>query len=527
MQYTTTTKTVILAPWLVIICCSLLFTPLVQAAEAEAGLTLLEAVSTGIVQAPEVSLAKEDIAYTQALVQLEKGEQDPSLTMDMSFDRLDFPLTPYMQRIYEKSAEDIKTLDSRVSAQKTLDNGIVLTQSVGLERIDDTVLDSPPDNYATVSFDVFLPVVRLWESGFAADEEKNSEIQLRASYLDLAATVSNGARTTAISFWRALAQKMILGLNRKAEAESRKLLHEVKVLVAKGQYPPASLDKNKVDVEAKAVQRISQEQAVYAARQALALEMGVETDQLQDLPAIRGEFPAINSLAAGVETMIAFAREKRPDLQAAQVRQAYYRELVDDAREEALPDVGLNLQAGYHGLRETSSGSGYAEALGSNVPGPSYSIGLTYTKSFGNNISAGILKQAKVNLRKQQIAAKRLENSMFSEILTAYQEYLNSVKTLRKQRDAITVISSALDDRYQNFRQQQTGLSDLMEVKDLYYQSRVALIARQEAYASSIILLRHACGALVEQPDSRFQVNAKSLRTPPQELNATQQHQPD
>lgn len=509
-------KTSIFGPAVIMICClCLAWIQTLQAAPSEKGLTLLEAVSTGIVQAPEISLAREDIASSRARVQIEQGEQDPSLSIDTSYENLQYPLTPHKRQIYHKSAEDTQTLHSKVTARKTLDNGISLSQSVGLERTDDDLLDSPPDNYATVNFAVFLPLARLWANGFTADIKKNSEIWLESSYQDLASSVSDSARSTALAFWEVLAQKKILTLHREAEAEAGEFLQDMKILVAKDEYPAANLEKIKADVDAKAVQTIAQEQAVYAARQALALNMGVEVDQLQDLPEISGQFPAVQTTGLDIQNMIAAARSRRPDIQAKRTRLAYYQELVDDAREEAMPEIGLNLQAGYHGLRETGAGRGYIDSLGRNVPGPSYSVGLSYTKHFGNNVAEGKLNQARVDFRKQRIAARNLERRISSEILTAYQEYLHSARALQQQQDAIRTYQSALDKERTKFKHQLADVSDLLEARDNYRQSLTALVTQQKAYAASIVRLRHACGDLVKQRDARFQVKAENLTTPP------------
>jgi|GEM_PF-5220994 len=493
---------------------ALLFASLALGGENGSGLTLIDAVTRAIASSPEVSLARETLAWKRAQVRIDKGEQDIRLSTDVSLERNDMPLTPYSQKIYKKGAEDIGILTTTLSAQKQFNNGVTLTPSLSLKREDDSMLDSPPDNYGVVSFELSIPLLDLWSTGILGKKEKDSEIDLRATRMDLAATVSRNAASAAMAFWSALGSKETLRLDREAEKDARRFLTEMTVLVEKDAYPAASLDQVRADLDAKAVRRISTEQAYYAALQTLALEMGMAIETLGALADVKGEFPAVEPVDLDIGALIRHAEEHRPDLAAERMRERYYAQLVADARGEMLPDLDLNLGAGYNGLDETSSSAGYFRSLSENVPGPSYNIGLSVSRPLGNNVAAGKWQQARINLNKEKILIQTLRRHIASEVLTAYQGCLGNRLAVEHQADAVEKYGSALEKKTIMFRRRMATLSDQLDARDDYHESLKALVVRRKAYADALVQLRLASGSLVRQTGSAFEIDTRGLMSP-------------
>lgn len=477
------------------------------------GLTLLEAVTHAIAHSPDVDLARQTIDYQHAQVLKEMGEHDPTLALEVTFDRDDEPLTPYYQSIYQKEAEDTQTLTTTLTASQTLENDITLASEISLERQKDNLLDFPPDNYATVIIEGTLPLAKLWHKGFGP-QPKASQFSLQASIQDLAATVSESTQTTAVAFWEALAQKQILSLYQEAEAYARDFLERMSIMVDKNEYPAANLARIQAEVGAKAIQTISQQHAYSTARQTLALDMGAPVESLDLLPELDGAFPEPRDSSADLHKLIAHARDNRSDLAAERLRADYYRTLVQEAEEDLLPDVDLSLQAGYTGLEETDKAWGYIRPIVNNIPGLSYEIGLTYTKTLGQRSASSALQQARINLKKELITIASLERRMTSEVLTAQREHRVSLEALARQRDVTRLYQSYLDKETIKFHHQMADLSELIDAHDNYRQAQVDLIKRKQAYAAALIHLRQACGALVEQVDGQFRVQARDLASP-------------
>jgi outer membrane protein TolC len=468
----------------------------------------MDAVTQAVAQTPEVALAREGLAYKHAQVQIDQGEQDIRLSTGISYDETEMPLTPYSQGIYEKSAEDTQTFLTRFGAEKTLNSGVTLNTSVGLTHARDSVLDSPPDNYARVYFQASLPLRKLWSTGVLGKREKNSEIDLRAGFMDLAATVAGSAESAALAFWDALAARAVLRTCRDQEAAMGEFLEAMTALVAKGEYPAAHLDRIRAAADAKAVRRITAEQAYYAALQALALQMGTEATGLRALPEVSGEFPAMDRVAVDPEALLGYALDQRPELAAEKLREAYNQELVADARTEMLPEVDLNVGAGYHGLEETSDAGGYFRSLGENVPGPSYSVALMFSRPLGNNVGAGKWRQARAVLNQGKIRLQRLQSVIASEVLTAHQALLNSLEALDHQADAAARYRIALEKETIRFRRRMGNLSDHLDAEDDYHDSLNDLAARQNACAAALVRLRRATGSLVTRSGPHFAVDA-------------------
>ncbi len=497
----------------------LLFLGLVSVAVAGSSLSLMDAVTYAISKQPNVALAQEDLAYKQAQVRIERGEQDVTLTAKTSLDQNKEPMTPYSQSIYEKSEEDTQTLSTTLTAQKQLNNGITLKSSVGLDREKDNILTSPPDNYAVVSFEVLVPVLEIWSLGFRGKEQKNAEIDYKAGIKDLAFVVSDSAQAAAEAFWEALAARKILWVSQAALSNAEAFLNQMEILVEKDEYPAANLDRIRADVDAKAVSLISSEQSYFSALQSLALAMGSERETLEQFPDVDGVFPQIEKTELDVGGLIAYAEAHRPDLAAERIRESYYKELMDDAKRDSLPDIDLSLSAGYNGLDETSSSWGYIGSLKENVPGISYTIGLSYTRILGNNVSEGHWQQARIMLRKNQIQIQSLQRSIASQVLTAHRNHTSCAKALERQQDAVNKYRSALDKETIRFRHRMSTLSDQLDAMDNYHQSLALLIERQKAYADALVNLRQACGNLITADGSRFEVSEKALMSPAMTMN--------
>jgi outer membrane protein TolC len=486
----------------------------------ESPLTLMDAVLQTISATPDILLAKQTVSYYEAEIQAQKGAQDPVLSLDISQDVDDEPLSPYYQSIYHKEAEETENLTTTLTVEKEFENGITLESYLELERMLDNVTSYPADNYATAVFEITFPVLKLIEHG-SGSREIPSEIELKAGIRDLAATISKSVESTSVAFWDALAQKKILGLYATLESESRRFLDDMRILSEKQEYPAANLALLEADAEAKAIQRISQEQSLFAAKQTLALIIGVDTTSLEVLPEIAGAFPEPVLTSAGIKDLIFLAKKQRDDLAAEKIRADYYEKLVEEAKKDLLPDVDLTLQVSYKGLDETSAGKGYYQSIDKNMEGPSYMVGLSYSVPLGNNTSKGNLTKATINLKKEQITIARLERGITSDVLTGFKAYQNSIRVLEKQKYAVKIYKSALDNETLKFKYQMENLSDRLSAAESYAQSLVGLIDKQKTYAVALIQLRQACGTLIAQVDEKFHVNEADLLSPisPSQVN--------
>lgn len=476
--------------------------------------TLIAALSAAVTNAYDVTLARETIKYKQAQVRIDKGEQDVEITADISFENDETELTSYYQSVYRKSAEDTKTLTSSLEAEKELESGITLTTGLSLEREDDDLTGSQPENTSEVYFKVTLPVLKLWKSGLKIGKIKNSEIDLKASRKDLAATVSTSVQSVADAFWDALAQKKMQANYLALENDARTFLKEMTLLVEKKEYPAANLDTIQADLHSKEVSRIMAEQSYYEALQTLALEMGVDADHLTEITGVGGDFPKAAPGATDVGNLIGIARETRPDLLADKIRMDYYRALLTDAQEDLLPDLDLSLQAGYQGLEENANWDKYVGSAVKNVPGPTYSVGISCTVPLGNNVAGGQLQQARISLAKEQIEYTNLLRTVTSDVLKAHQALRRSLATLKLQQQTAQTYKTALEKETLRFRLQMASLSDQMDARDDYYSSLNTLVSRQQAYAQALAQLHQACGTLVTQEGEDFRIRQAALFSP-------------
>lgn len=478
-------------------------------------LTLLQAVTHTIKSNTAVLLAKQDVRQKKAEVKIEKGDQDLTMALNLAFDDNKEPMTPYQQSVYHKDVEKTQTFTTTLSLEKTFENGIRFGPTITLKRYHDgTLADDPTDNHATVEFAVDVPLMEVISRIKCHTSGLASKVQLESELWNMAATVSGSIRDTAHAFWDALAEKLILDLYKQAESDAKSLYNDMALMVRKNEYPAVNLNRLEANLGAKTINRISQEQALYTARQVLAIRMGASLENLMALPDIRGKFPAVMEIVSGIKPLISYATLHRPDLTAYNAGIRYYSRLAEDARRHLLPSLDLTIGIGSKGLLEEDRNGAYLEAITSNVPGPSYRVGLSFIQKFGNYSAKGELIQSRVRLMQTKIERRSLEKTAYSDVLNAFQNYKNSIRTLKKQREVVEKYRLALEKEWLKFKYQMADLSDLLAMQNDYRDSKINLIHHRKIYAKSVISLRYACGSLVLITKKRFSVSQDQLLSP-------------
>ncbi len=490
----------------------------------EPPLSILEAVTFALANTPEISLAREDINEKKAMVDIEKGDQEPSVSLDITFDREDTPLTPYSQSVYEKEAEKTKTFTSTLSLAKEFESGITITPSISLKRVQDDLvnLDDGVDNTATAEFTLDIPLFEVMNYLKEGDQPFLSDIDLEASYWKLAHKASEKAADTAVAFWNALAAQKLLSLHKESEKEAKKFYEDMVLLVEKDEYPIADLNQAKVTWDEQVITRMTADKTLFSAHQNLAIAMGVQTENLFDLPRLQEEFPELQKKTADTKSIIQSALENRMDLSAQKIRLVYYKRLIKDASENLLPELDLSLNVGYNGLLEEDGWDGYLESLHTNVPGLTYGVGLTFTKTFGNRSAKGELSKKKTLFQREKIKEAFLKRKINSDVLTALQTVEINMAILEQQKDVVERYSRVMEDTKLKFKYQNATLTDLIDKREDYRNSRIDLLESKKAYADAIINLRRACGSLIVSRNDRFIITRADLFDPYQNLDKTQ-----
>lgn len=496
-----------------IICGSFFLTATPVLAE-EPPLSILKAVTFAMANTPEVSLAKEDVNLKTAINEIDKGDQDPTVTLDFSYERDDEPLTPYEQSVYQKSAEKTKTLTSTLSAEKKLENGITFGPYISLERKEDDLIDDETDNKSEVKFEITIPLLELFDHQKKGQQPLPSYIDRQAAYRDLAHTVSKSAVDTASAFWNALAAQQLLVLYRESEKEAKTFFEEISLLVEKDEYPASDLGQAIVSWDEQVITRMEAEQTLFSTRQGLAVVMGIPVEQLLDFPDLLGEFPKVKKSIPDRESTILHALDNRMDLSAQKIRSTYYQSLVSDAKFDLLPELNLGLNAGYHGLVQDNTWGGYLESLHTNVPGPSYEIELSVTKILGNNAAKGEVSKNHSMFRQSKINESSIKRQIYSDVLTGRSNFENAISILEYQKNVVKRYRQSLEETKIKFKYRNATMSDLLDMKEDYRNSRISLLERKKAYAISIIEFRQACGSVLAGKDNHFTITRTNLLTP-------------
>ncbi len=480
----------------------------------EPSLKILQAVRFAMEYTPEVSLAKEEVNLKSGVVDVDKGDRDPSVSLDIVYDRDDIPLTPYEQSVYQKEAEKTNTLTSTLSAEKTLESGITLGPSISLERKEDDLLNYETDNKSEVMFEISIPIFDLFDYLKQGSQPLPSEIEKKAVYWDLAHTVSTSALDAASAFWQTLQAQKMLELLRESEKEAQLFHENLGLMIEKDEYPPADLLQAKVDWDEQVIARMEAEQKLFSALQNLAVVMGMPEDRFLDLPRLQGKFPGSHKGLPPSDSMIRHALDNRMDLTAQKVRSAYYQRLMADAKLDLMPDLNLDLNAGYHGLIQTNEWGGYLDSLHSNVPGPSFGVEVSVTQPLGNLASNGELSQRKALYRQAKINETALMRQIYSNVLTSGSKLQKTMDILNFQQDVVNRYRQSMEETNLKFKYQNVTLKDLLDMRSSYRDSRINLIKRQKGYAIAILEFRQTSGSLLVSRDKKFTITQAQLLTP-------------
>ncbi len=478
-------------------------------------LDLIEALQSTLTNQPALHIGEQQVLATRAIRRQASGPFDTVIGTRLSQNRINNPLTMFQQEqagllgiITNNQVDNVTTLD--IGATKEYRNGMTISPNLLATRATDNIYDIGGVNLTTVSFQVTVPLLRGRGRDVVAATETAAGIEVEASLLDLNQTISALLANTAVSYWNAVGAAKNLEVAKGSEARGKIYVENVKTLIAAGRVPEAESHQVNANLATRSAARIAAEQGLLAAREQLALAMGMSTDQMATVGMPVEDFPtddaqvldALNSHP--LEAFYNSALERRADYLAAKKREAEQKKLVTPARNALLPQLNLNLSTGYSSLDEGTGIVNFFSSPGKAPRGPDLGLGVTYQFPPSNNAANGALMLAQANLRQAELRTLQTSQGIMASVVTAVGGVRNAALQLQRAREAEVASQAALDGEREKYRLGVGQLVDVLTMEDRLTVAEQNKVAAELAYALALTQLRFATGSIVE-PDQVVQ----------------------
>ncbi len=478
-------------------------------------LSLIEALQSTLASQPVLRIQQQQVVSSKALRRQASGPFDTAISSTLSQTRTNNPLTIFDQEqaallsiVTNNQVVNLTTLD--VGATKEYRDGITVSPNLYNTRTTDNIYDIGGVNLTTLAIQVNVPLLRGRGRSVVAAAETAAGIEVDATLLDLNQTISALLSNTASNYWNAVGAAQNLKVAQDSENRGKVYVENVQTLINAGRVPEAEIHQVNANLATRSAGRIAAEQNLLAARQQLALAMGLSTDQMAGVGIPSEDFPkddaqvlaALNSHS--IDDFYSSALEQRADYLAAKKREAEEKTLVAPARNSLLPQLSLNLSSGYSSLDEGTGVGNFFSAPGRAPRGPDVGVGVTYQFPPSNNAAYGALMLAQSNLRQAELHTLQSSQTIMAAVVTAVGGVRNAALQLQRSRDAVTASQAALEGEREKYRLGVGQLVDVLTMEDRLTVAQQTYVGAELGYALALTQLRFATGSIVA-PDQTVQ----------------------
>ncbi|HSS47473.1 MAG TPA: TolC family protein, partial [Thermoanaerobaculia bacterium] len=380
-------------------------------------------------------------------------------------------------------------------------NGLILEPQVEIDRAQDVTAGSSALNTSTITFQLRQPLLRGRGRAAVQAAELSAEREVTASGLDLRFAVSQRVQAVAGQYWQVRAAEHNLEVLRASEQSSRELLENTRKLIAADQVPAADLVQIEASVAAAESARIGGERDLFAQKQALGREIGLDSAEVAGLALPSDPFPDVRTEEVPPVTrsqgFIDLALRSRADLEAARQR-VIETDLQRKAAENALqPQLDLVLAPGYSGLSGGGGVPGFFGPLFRNIPGASTVLSLALSWPTLNQRALGALLQADAARRQNDLAVALLAKGIGADVPAALDAVHRDALRLAKAREAVGLFERAFVNEEKKLKAGTSTLLDLITQRDRLTAARQTEVAAELSLALSLLDLRFRTGTLV------------------------------
>ncbi len=469
--------------------------PPCRAQEPQAGLGLLDAVEMALDHDPNIGLVRTDLASARGALLSAAGQFDPLVTAEASRAESELPGA--------ESPEHRLAILTSFGISQQLRSGLSLEPSIELDRSGD---GGAPADQATVSFTLRQPLLQGRGRAVVTAGETSAAEEVAASRLDLQHTVSLRLAAVISQYWRAVAAAHDLEILRTTEESSRDLLETTRRLIAGGVTPAAELVQIQADVAATEANRIAGEQSLFAARQALGREIGLDAPALAALPLPSAEFPSLEPRATPereeAPRFVRIGLARRADFGAAKSRLEELGTLLGVARDALHPRLDLIVTPSYAGRVPGSDAEDFVSPIFRGVPGLSTVVGLSFSWPTLNRLAEGDLIRAEAAVDRASLTRDAIAKQIEADVPTAVDAVGKAALQVEQAAEARRLFEQAVENERKKLQAGSSTLIDLITQRDRLTAARQRWVQARLALALALVELRFETGTLVTSDES-------------------------
>lgn len=443
---------------------------------------------------PNVAIEATRVDAARGALQIASGQFDPVVASGLSQESSNVPKSP-------ASTQETRTLQSTLGVTKQFRTGLTLEPQFQLDRNQNVTAGSSALNTGTLKFQIRQPLLRGRGRAAVQAAELSAEREVAASGLDLRFAVSQRVQVVVSQYWQVRAAEHNLEVLRASERSSRELLESTRKLIAADQVPAAEIVQLEASLAAAESARIGGERDLFAQKQALGREIGLDPAEIAALPLPADPFPEIRPEEVPAVTQargfIDLALRSRADLEAARQRRIET-DLQRKAAENALkPQLDLVLAPGYSGLADNGGAGGFIGPLFRNVPGASALLSLALSWPTLNQRALGALLQIDAARRQNDLGIELLVKGIGADVPAALDAVERDALRLVKAREAVGLFERAFSNEEKKLKAGTSTLLDLITQRDRLTTARQTEVSAELALALSLLDLRFRTGTLV------------------------------
>ncbi|MGD0282881.1 MAG: TolC family protein [Dissulfurispiraceae bacterium] len=483
---------------------------------------LLDVVRTTVSRNPNVALQTQQAELSKGALQQASGQFDETLALSLNRQRVDNALISPSMFSPPDLTEDITAYT--LSLSRELRSGIILSPSLSVTRTN--ALSSAAiynlgqvnnENQGSFSFSVTVPILKGFGEDVAAAAETAAKSSYEADKLLLNHTIAQNVFNAVQAYWAWVAAVKSLAIYEESEQMARSLLDITRKLIEH----TSIIDLGEANLSSKRSARISAEKAVSSARKALGEVMGLHAYGIAKLgsPA-ENELPQESGLRIPRQDQdryfIDFALAHRTDLKSLQSRQEAAETGMIAAKKNVLPQLNLNLQAGYNSVSERHSFGDYFTAFGNNMSGLNTTVSLIYMWPVRNNNALGFYAQQKAAYEQAVINTTNSANTISAEVSDALNSLRKTSLQLTEARASVLSYRKAVESEKRKFTLGMSTLNDVITNENSLVTALLDEVSSLQNLEVGIITLRYQTGAIILFGADVFTIGVRDLTTVPE-----------
>ncbi len=489
-------------------------------------MNLLDVVRVTVAKNPNVALQKQAVEFSGGVLKQSAGPFDETLSLLLSHSRTNNPLNSAQAPIFSPPIFKEDQTQYSFVVSKELRSGVILAPSLSFIRTDpispyaQRSLGVDTETQASFNFSVTVPLLKNSGEDVVDASEKAVREQYEANLFQLTNTVSQNILQAVQAYWAWVAAGKRLAIFVESEQRAQILVDNTRKLIKHDQRPAADIDLTLANLSSNKTSRISAEQAVADTAKNLGLIMGYGGDEISrlKLPA-RDELAGIVGLGkpeAGTDGyFVARALAYRTDIKALSKQKQGNYILMTAAGKNILPQLDLNLQAGYNTLTEKDTYINYFSAYGQNLSGLNATAAVKFTWPVRNSDARGVYIQQKANYESAVINLNNLINIVSSSVLNDLSSLRKGVDQLEQARYAVDSYRKAVSNEHKKFAMGISTLNDVITNENFLTSAMLDEVSALQNLADTVIDLRYQTGSILLYERPEYNVGLRELTTAP------------